>query len=31
MHNWVDIVFAELKDSERYFGSVFQYNIKYYL
>ena len=23
MHNWVDIVFAELKDSERYFGSVF--------
>ena len=28
MHNWVDIVFAELKDSERYFGSVFQ-NSKY--
>jgi hypothetical protein len=29
MHNWVDIVFAELKDSERYFGNVFQ-NGKYY-
>jgi len=23
---WVDMVFAELKDSERYFGSMFLYD-----